>query len=69
MHSLSLIFSPPPGRHIENALYCSIVGKLNTNSLVQVICTGAGNLRSGVIFLFFLFASLLLWLEREKNNA
>ena len=25
------------------------------------------NLRSGVIFLFF--ASLLLWLEREKNNA
>ena len=25
------------------------------------------NLRSGVIFLFFAF--LLLWLEREKNNA
>ena len=35
MHSLSLILSPPPGRHIENALYCSIVGKLNTQSLVQ----------------------------------
>ena len=30
---------------------------------------GASNLRSGVIFffVFFVFASLLLWLEREKK--
>ena len=28
----------------------------------------SGNLRSGVILFHFIFASLLLWLEREKNK-
>ena len=35
-------------------------------------CRSHANLRSGVILffiLFYFFASLLLWLEREKNNA
>ena len=32
--------------------------------------TVSPNLRSGVIFfLFLVFASLLLWLEKEKNDA
>ena len=35
---------------------------------ISRLCSVSCNLRSGVIFFLF-FASLLLWLEREKNNA
>ena len=57
--------------HMTLTIYCSHQLRNKTSNLVYQTRRGGwwgSNLRSGVIIII-IFVSLLLWLEREKNNA